>query len=373
MNDNEFNKRYRILMVTGIYPTQALPHKGTFIKTLVDSLVVQGHEVEVIHPKQGPVIMRYLSAAWQVFWKTLTGRFDIVHGHYGLWCLVARLQWTTPVVAAYLGDDLLGTVTFDGRYTRKSLLVTRISRWLCRHVEAVTVKSEQMKKMSLWQDAVVIPDGVDFALFHPIPRAEARTMLGWDQDRNYIVFANNPAIAVKNFTLAQTALARLQERGIAAELIVANGLAQQQVVQYINACNALILPSIAEGSPNVVKEAMACNIPVVATAVGDVGKLLAHTAGCSICSHNADALATGLERALAFQKRTTGREDIRHLDMMHVVGQVVALYQQAIQGKAEKRVNPLLQARQLLPDWRFTHGTRSQKSINAGRKSLGAD
>lgn len=375
MNDTSFdtcNTKYRILMVTGIYPTQALPHKGTFIKTLVDSLVTRGHEVEIIHPKQGPVIMRYLCAAWQVFWKTLTGRFDIVHGHYGLWCLLARLQWTTPVVAAYLGDDLLGTVTFDGRHTRKSLLVARISRWLCRHVDAVTVKSEQMKRMSSWQDAVVIPDGVDFALFHPIPRKEARTMLGWDQERNYVVFANNPAIAVKNFALAQAALARLHERGIAAELVVANGLAQQQVVQYINASNALILPSLAEGSPNVVKEAMVCNIPVVATDVGDVADLLAHTAGCSICPHDAAALAMGLERALAFQRRTTGREDIYHLDMIHIVDQVLALYQQAIQRKADKRANRFLQIKHLLPDWRSTHDTSAQ-SINAGRKSLGAD
>jgi teichuronic acid biosynthesis glycosyltransferase TuaC len=349
MNSDKFdtgNKRYRILMVTGIYPTQALPHKGTFIKTLVDSLVARGHTVEVIHPKQGPVIERYLSAAWQVFWKTLTGRFDIVHGHYGLWCLLARLQWTTPVVAAYLGDDLLGTVTFDGRHTRKSLLVARISRWLCRHVEAVTVKSEQMKKMSLWKDAVVIPDGIDFARFHPIPREEARTILGWDQKRNYIVFANNPAIPVKNFALAQAAIARLQERGITAELVVASGLAQEQVVQYINASNALILPSVAEGSPNVVKEAMACNIPVVATNVGDVAELLAHTAGCSVCPHDADALATGLEKALNFQGPTTGREDIRSLAMVHIVEQVVALYEQAIQKKIEKRTTRFLPARQ---------------------------
>ncbi len=349
MNDDKFgtcNKRYRILMVTGIYPTPALPHKGTFVKTLVASLVARGHAVEVIHPRQGPVLMRYLSAAWQVFCKTLTGRFDIVHGHYGLWCLLARLQWTTPVVAAYLGDDLLGTVTFDGSYTHKSLLVARISRWLCRHVEAVTVKSEQMKKMSCWEDAVVIPDGIDFTLFHPVPRVEARTMLGWDQERNYVVFANNPAIAVKNFALAQAAIARLHERGIAAELVVASGLTQQQVVQYMNASNALILPSVAEGSPNVVKEAMACNIPVVATTVGDVAELLAHTAGCSVCPHDADALATGLERAIAFQGRTTGREDICHLDIVCTVEQVEMLYHQAIQRQVQKRASRFLRAEQ---------------------------
>lgn len=334
-------RKYRILMVTGIYPTPAKPHAGTFIKALVDSLVADGHEVEIVHPKPSPVPLRYISATLQVFWKTLTGRFDIVNGHYGLWCLVARMQWTTPVVAAYLGDDLLGTVRQDGSYSPKSLFVARVSRWLCHHVEAVTVKSEQMKEASLYNQSVVIPDGINFALFEPIPRVQAREKLGWDQDRYYIVFANNPAIPVKNFPLAQAAIARLRERGISAELVVANGLPQKKVMQYINASNALILPSIAEGSPNVVKEAMACNVPVVATNVGDVAQVLARTAGCSVCPHDADALAKGLEQALLHTERTTGRADISHLDSHVIVEQVLELYKQAM-TKAAKGAKRLL-------------------------------
>src|SRR5947209_15669576 len=94
-----------------------------------------------------------------------------------------------------------------------------------------------------------------------------------------------------------------------AELKVASGLPQTAVVQYINASNALILPSVAEGSPNVVREAMACNVPVVATNVGDVAVVVAHTEGCSVCPHDADALADGLEKALLHTERTTGRAD----------------------------------------------------------------
>src|SRR5207237_896683 len=100
----------------------------------------------------------------------------------------------------------------------------------------------------------IIPNGVDFELFRPIPRAEARTALGWDQDRYYVLFGNDPQISVKNFPLAQAAIERLRTRGTSAELVVASGLPQTKVVQYINASNALILPSIAEGSPNIVKE-----------------------------------------------------------------------------------------------------------------------
>ena len=85
-------KPLRILMVTGIYPTSYKPHSGTFIQSQVASLVDAGLEVEIIHPKPGPVPYRYASAAIQVFHKTLNGRFDIVHGHYGLWCLAGRAR-----------------------------------------------------------------------------------------------------------------------------------------------------------------------------------------------------------------------------------------------------------------------------------------
>src|SRR6266567_9468377 len=113
-------KPFRVLMVTGAYPTAQFPHSGTFIKSQVDSLIAAGLKVELIHPKTRLVPLRYAEAAIQVFFKTLTGRFDAVHGHYGLWCLAARMQWSTAVVASFLGDDLLGTPTAGGGYSKKA-------------------------------------------------------------------------------------------------------------------------------------------------------------------------------------------------------------------------------------------------------------
>src|ERR1700730_11136244 len=137
---NRSMKPHRILMVTGIYPTEGRPHSGTFIKSQVESLVEAGLEVEVIHPSPGPVPLRYAAAALQVFLKTWRGQFHVVHGHYGLWWLGCCMQRRTRVVPAFLGDDLLGTPTAGrgrfiaptadlsahdprGGYTKKSLLV----------------------------------------------------------------------------------------------------------------------------------------------------------------------------------------------------------------------------------------------------------
>ena len=331
-------KPFRVLLVTGVYPTEQKPHSGTFIKSQVDSLIAAGLEIELLLPKPGPSLVRYLEATMQVFLKTLTGGFDIVHGHYGLWCLTARLQWTTPVVASFMGDDLLGTVTVDGGYSKKGAVVAGISRYLCRRVNAVIVKTEGMKEAaSRGDNIVVIPNGVDFELFRPIPRTEARAALGWDQDRYYVLFGNDPRIPVKNYPLAQAAIERLYAKGIAAELVVANGLPQTKVVQYMNASNALILTSIAEGSPNVVKEAMSCNVPVVATNVGDVAQVIGKTKGCSVCPSDPDVIATALEDAFRHTEPTTGRTDIAHLDSAVIVKQILALYEQATRKKIKHK------------------------------------
>lgn len=326
---------FRVLMVTGVYPIEQLPHSGTFIKSQVDSLLAAGLEVEIIHPNPGlPKLIRYASAALQVFFRTLTGHFDIVHGHYGLWCLVARLQWTTPVVASFLGSDLLEGTSSDRLFSKKALLVTYISRWLSHWVDAVNVKTDEMTKTLRGNHVVVYPDGVDFNLFRPIPRAEARAALEWDQDRYYVLFGNNPGRPEKNFPLAQAAIARLHARGVTAELVVANGLPQTQVVQYINASNAVILPSIYEGSPNIVKEAMACNVPVVATDVGDVSQVIGHTPGCKVCPGDPDALAAALEEAFLHTKPTTGRTDIAHLECSVIAKRIIAVYEQATRQKS---------------------------------------
>lgn len=332
------HRRLRILTVTGAYPAEYKPHWGTFIKSQVDSLIEEGLEVEVIRPRPGPMPWRYAVAVASVFLKTLTGRYDLVHGHYGLWCLVARLQWTTPVVASFLGDDVFGTPTADGGYTKKAALVVHISRWLSRHVDAVIVKSQQMRSVIPASKVYVIPNGVDFELFRPIPRAEARAALGWDPDRYYVLFAANPQEPRKGFALAQAAIERLCAHGVPAALVVANGLPQTELVRRMNASNALLLTSIHEGSPNVVKETMACNVPVVSTDVGDVAQVVGRTVGCAVCPRDPDALAMALNAAVRLRGPTTGREDIRHLNRAVVAHQVTAIYEsvikRAVHGKA---------------------------------------
>jgi glycosyltransferase involved in cell wall biosynthesis len=205
-------------------------------------------------------------------------------------------------------------------------------------VDAVIVKSEQMKKAihGPQQKIFIVPNGVNFTQFCPLARNEARTALGWDQERYYVLFGNNPDIAVKNYPLAKATIERLRAHGIEAELVVANGLPHDTVGLYMNASNALLLTSFAEGSPNVVKEAMACNIPVVSTNVGDVAEVIGRTEGCSVCPLDPDALASGLEKALHHTGRTTGRADIQHLNSETIAQRIITIYQKAIGSEGEQ-------------------------------------
>jgi glycosyltransferase involved in cell wall biosynthesis len=200
-----------------------------------------------------------------------------------------------------------------------------------------------MKQASGCQAAMVIPDGIDFARFYPLPRGQARAMLGWEQEKRYVLFAHDPAIPVKNSALARSALYRLAETGLNAELIIMHGQPQEQVMLAMNASDVLILTSLAEGAPNVVKEAMACNVPVVATNVGDVAQVIGRTPGCRVCAHDADELALALEAALRYPGPTTGRSAIAHLASTVVVERVLELYQQALACKRRRKLMSLRQ------------------------------
>ena len=93
---------------------------------------------------------------------------------------------------------------------------------------------------------------------------------------------------------------------------------------------------------------MACNVPVVATDVGDVSQVIACTKGCSVCPHDPDALATALEQALRHTEPTTGRTDIMHLDRSVIAKQVIAVYEQAINKKAKGEREPSFETLEML-------------------------
>jgi glycosyltransferase involved in cell wall biosynthesis len=223
--------------------------------------------------------------------------YDLVHANYGLTGPAALAQPRRPVVLTLWGSDLLDDVGW-------------LSRLCARAADAVIVMSEEMAAELAPIESHVIPHGVDLELFRPMSQSEARASVGWDDDAVQVLFPYSKGRPVKNYDRAADVVAATRERlGVPVELQTVHGVAHERMPLYHNAADALLLTSDHEGSPNSVKEAMACNLPVVATDVGDVAELLDGVARSHVCRTD-EALVASLVDVLARRARSDGRAHV---------------------------------------------------------------
>jgi glycosyltransferase involved in cell wall biosynthesis len=174
----------------------------------------------------------------------------------------------------------------------------------------------------------IIPNGVDFKNYRPIDKKEALLKLAWDSSKRHILFSSNPERREKNYQLAESAIKILNNKNI--ELHFLMNINQNEMPYYYNAADCLLLTSLYEGSPNVIKEAMACNCPIVSTDVGDVRILIEKTKGCYLTTFDADYLALKINEALKFNQRTKGHDAIRHLDSRIIADKLISIYKLAL-------------------------------------------
>lgn len=322
----------RVLMVTSGWPLG--PHFTThFIKRQVEFLRAQGVEIDVFHFDARGRPSRYLSAWVRVQPRLRRKRYDLVHAQWGQSGLLA-LPKRLPLVVTYRGGDLHGLADANGRQTLQGRLLQGVCRAVARRADAVLLVSAHMQELlPQGTQAHVIPSGLDFSLFRVIPRDEARRHLGLPLDKRLVLFAGKPALPRKRYDLAKAAVDHLSAT-LPAELVVAWGTPHADIPYYMNACDALVFTSRQEGSPNVVKEALACNLPVVSVAVGDVPLRLAGVDGCELCADDRpETIAAALERVLRRGGRSTGREAVRDLDETLLARRVIGIYRSVI-GRA---------------------------------------
>lgn len=229
------------------------------------------------------------------------GNYDVVHANYGLTLPLALAQPTLPVVVTLWGSDLLG------KYGRVVAACTR-------RADEVVVRSDEMDD-ALPMDAHVIPQGVDLQLFRPIPQADARRAVGWTRDANHVLFPYSVTRDVKNYPRAKRVIAQLdREISGTVELQTVSNVPHEQMPLYLNAADVLLLTSTHEGSPNTVKEAMACNVPVVSTDVGDVRQRLSSVQPSHTGRTDAE-LVDGLRDVLQRETHSNGRAAIENLSL----------------------------------------------------------
>jgi glycosyltransferase involved in cell wall biosynthesis len=244
----------RALIVTNMYPTPAQPALGSFVRDQVDALRrIDRLDIDVFSFAPGGA-HPYIRAASELRrGRRRHDRFDVVHAHYGLTAWPAFGARAQVRAVTLHGTDLvhprarpvtLAALPFlDLVATASEPLATQIPRWAVRGRRAV------------------LPAGVDVTRFRPIPRPEARAALNLDPDRPYLLFPSDPSRPEKRYDRA---------RAVAKEvpLLTLGQVEPAEVPQYVNAANAVLVPSEREGFGLAVLEALACDVPVLATPVG---------------------------------------------------------------------------------------------------------
>jgi glycosyltransferase involved in cell wall biosynthesis len=320
----------RVLVVTNMWPSAERPHWGAFVRSQADSLAALGCENTLYEIRGYDSSLDYFRAMGEIPRMAHDCRADVVHAHYGL-SGAAATRVRVPLVVSFCGDDLLGRPDARGRLTFKSRALIPVSLHAARRADAVIVKSDEMRRaLGTVPDVLVIPNGVDLSRFAPEPRAAARAALGWKEAGHVLLFAADPAEERKNWPLAEATRAALVARGLDVRLEAFHGRPQPDMVRAMNAADLLLLPSFHEGSPNVVKEAMAVGLPVVAAPVGDCVERLRDVTPSWVVERSVEAFANAAAAALADARRSNGRDVIqRTLSLEAVAKQVLAVYGEA--------------------------------------------
>jgi glycosyltransferase involved in cell wall biosynthesis len=243
----------RALVVTNMWPSDAAPQRGVFVRDQVEALRRRpGVEVDVHAFPPGPRAL--LEAIATIRRRTRAGApYDVVHAHFGLAALPALAARRGPVVVTLHGNDL---------FVRRSNLVTRAVLPFTALPAAVSrAFSRNLPGAGAKRRVAVLPVGIALDRFRPIPRAEARKKLGLDPDGPYLLFPHDPSRPLKRFDRAREAAGDVP-------LLTLGSVAPDEVPYWINAANAVLVPSQDEGFGLSVIEALACGVPAFGTPVG---------------------------------------------------------------------------------------------------------
>jgi glycosyltransferase involved in cell wall biosynthesis len=252
-----------------------------------------------------------------------SNEYDVIHAHYSLSAFTASLSGAKPLVVSLMGSDVSSNAFYK-------FFIKFFNYFFWKRV---IVKSDEMKSILGIKDVFVIPNGVDFDKFKPIDKSTALIKTGWDISRQHILFAANPNRPEKNYKIAKEAFDLLDNKDL--ELHFLENVSNNDMPYYFNAADVVLLTSLREGSPNVIKEAMACNIPIVSTNVGDVKKVLKDTKGCYIVKDHAIDISDKISKVLGFNKKTTGRNDMQYLNSDSVAKKIMNIYNSVLNKSSE--------------------------------------
>jgi teichuronic acid biosynthesis glycosyltransferase TuaC len=325
----------RIVAVTNMYPTQFDKSQGTFVGQQVLGLRKAGVLVEVVHlDRQREGMLAYRKIGRKVTDAVREFRPDLIHVMYGgmLADRTTSLRLGKPAVVSYCGSDLMGDAV--GSWFRREIVGAyrvRASHCAAARANGIIVKSAVLKAhlpatiddSKVW----ILPNGVDLSLFRPADRESSQQAVGFDPECFHVLFPNGKGDPRKRIDLAFAAVDALRARGVNATLDVMPRTPHDQVRTWLNAADVVIVTSVHEGSPNIVKEALACERPVVSVPVGDVPERLAGIEGCYLSEPTPESLADQLLKVSRRPPRVDSRRRIEELSLPNVSQRLIGIYE----------------------------------------------
>lgn len=313
-------------------------HFAPFVEEQARALQQQGCEI-VFFGVQGKGIMGYLRCLPALRRAIQQYQPDLIHAHYGLSGLLANLQRRMPVVTTYHGSDI--NVPAVRRFSKIAMRLSAHNIFVSQRNVTLALSPNSLITYRLKKRYTLLPCGVNL----PLPwsemqtqRVEQLTLNQWVQGKlnagvKHVLFAGAFNNAVKDPELAKAAIHELESKGVKVELIELKGYNRDQVNALMYNCDALLMTSKTEGSPQVIKEAMACGCPIVSVDVGDVAERVEGVDGCYVVSSREPAaIAEALQQALAFSGKTNGRQRIIEMGLSNeqVAKRLMTIYKQLV-------------------------------------------
>lgn len=299
--------------------------------TQMQSIMQQGVDVVYGHLSDRKSPQALWRAGRRLRELCMQEKIDIVHAYWGTTtALMTTLFSPKPVVISFSGSDLLGNVDAAGRMTKGGLVSRKLSIWAAKMAARVITKSEHMKRSlppAVQKKTVAIPNGLDLSRFKSMDKDACRDRIGWGKDKKYILYFDGGGAVVKDTPLARKVYELVKAQMSDVEFFIVSGVLHDELVYYYNAADVMLLTSFHEGSNNSIKEARACNTPIVSVNVGDTQERLAQVDNSFVIdSREPRLIADKALEVLQGGKRSNGSQHSADVSHEHIAQQVIAVY-----------------------------------------------
>lgn len=260
-----------------IYSSEYWP----FYKIIKKILRNKGYKVEVYIYPQEKNKLKYFSEIYNLF-KIGYKKYNVIHAYFGTAGLIANIQRKIPVITTYCGSDLLGVTDDDYNYNFTKSFLFRFASLLAYNfsVNTTTLSKKLEDELPNNKKNTIIPLGVDTDHFKSVPSEDARKILGWSIDDIYVLFPSEKNRSVKRYYLAEKLISSIDINYKINLISLDEPNMYDKLPLIMSASNFLVFVSKHEGSPNVIREALSCNLPIFSFDVGDVKEQIKDVKNC---------------------------------------------------------------------------------------------